>query len=63
MSKSYLTCKDKKLSLSLPQRVFKCDYCGFECDRDLNIAINLKQEAVTLTVLACRLNTADTTIQ
>lgn len=46
--------------LHLSQRVFKCDSCGFECDRDLNAAINLKQEAVRLTVLACGLDSADT---
>jgi putative transposase len=41
----------KKSSLSLSQRVFKCEKCGFECDRDVNAAINLKQEAVRLTVV------------
>ncbi|MBD2135928.1 transposase, partial [Sphaerospermopsis sp. FACHB-1094] len=34
--------------------------CGFEIDRDLNAAINLKQEAVRLIVLACGLDSADT---
>ncbi|WP_201277645.1 zinc ribbon domain-containing protein [Sphaerospermopsis reniformis] len=29
--------------MSLSQIVFKCDNCGFEIDRDLNAAINLKQ--------------------
>ncbi|WP_277877122.1 zinc ribbon domain-containing protein [Sphaerospermopsis sp. FACHB-1094] len=46
--------------MSLSQRVFKCDNCGFEIDRDLNAAINLKQEAVRLIVLACGLDSADT---
>ncbi|WP_322743387.1 zinc ribbon domain-containing protein [Sphaerospermopsis aphanizomenoides] len=40
--------------------MFKCDNCGFEIDRDLNAAINLKQEAVRLIVLACGLDSADT---
>ncbi|WP_242039586.1 transposase [Anabaena sphaerica] len=40
--------------------MFKCDSCGFECDRDLNAAINLKKEAVRLTVLACGLDSAGT---
>jgi putative transposase len=40
--------------------VFKCDSCGFEIDRDLNAAINLKQKAVRLIVLACGLDSADT---
>jgi putative transposase len=59
-SKTCSSCGEKKLSLSLSQTVFKCDSCGFECDRDLNAAINLKQEAVRLTVLACGLDSADT---
>ena len=59
-SKTCSTCGEKKSSLSLSQRVFKCDNCGFEIDRDLNAAINLKQEAVRLTVLACGLDSADT---
>ncbi|TAF07915.1 MAG: transposase, partial [Nostocales cyanobacterium] len=53
-------CGAKKSSLSLSQRVFQCDHCGFECDRDVNAAINLKQEAVRLTVLVCGLDSADT---
>ncbi|WP_228051893.1 transposase [Sphaerospermopsis aphanizomenoides] len=53
-------CGEKKSSLSLSQRVFKCDSCGFEIDRDLNAAINLKQETVRLIVLACGLDSADT---
>ncbi|MCM0590577.1 MAG: hypothetical protein ACSI46_24365 [Gloeotrichia echinulata DVL01] len=36
------------------------DNCGFECNRDLNAAINLRKEAVRLTVLACGLDSADT---
>ncbi len=59
-SKTCSHCGEKKTSLSLSQRVFKCDHCGFECDRDVNAAINLKQEAVRLTVLACGLDSADT---
>jgi putative transposase len=59
-SKNCSSCGQKKISLSLSQRVFKCDSCGFECDRDFNAAINLKQEAVRLTVLACGLDSADT---
>jgi putative transposase len=59
-SKTCSHCGHKKTSLSLSQRVFQCDHCGFECDRDLNAAINLKQEAVRLTVLACGLDSADT---
>ncbi|MFN7515157.1 MAG: zinc ribbon domain-containing protein [Dolichospermum sp.] len=28
--------------MSLSQRVFKCEKYGFECDRDVNAAINLR---------------------
>jgi putative transposase len=59
-SKTCSKCGAKKPSLSLSQRVFKCDSCGFESDRDLNAAMNLQQEAVRLTVLACGLDSADT---
>ncbi|MDJ0677906.1 MAG: transposase [Calothrix sp. MO_167.B42] len=59
-SKTCSSCGAKKSSLSLSQRVFQCDHCGFECDRDWNAAINLRQEAVRLTVLACGLDSADT---
>ncbi|MDB9457010.1 zinc ribbon domain-containing protein [Dolichospermum circinale CS-1225] len=30
--------------------MFQCDNCGFECDRDVNAAINLEKEAVRLTI-------------
>lgn len=59
-SKTCFSCGEKKTSLSLSQRLFNCEHCGFECDRDLNAAYNLKQEAVRLTVLACGLDSADT---
>ncbi|MTJ12125.1 IS200/IS605 family element transposase accessory protein TnpB [Anabaena sp. UHCC 0187] len=59
-SKTCSSCGEKKSSLSLSQRVFTCEICGFECDRDVNSAINLEKEAVRLTVLACGLDSADT---
>jgi putative transposase len=63
-SKTCSSCGEKKSSLSLSQRVFKCEKCGFECDRDVNAAINLKQEAVRLTVVetfhGTSLHSADT---
>ncbi|WP_353931510.1 zinc ribbon domain-containing protein [Okeanomitos corallinicola] len=59
-SKSCSNYGEKKLSLSLSQRVCKCDKCGFECDTDVNAVINLNQKTVRLTVLACRLHSADT---
>ncbi len=59
-SKTCSSCGEKKSSLSLSQRVFTCDHCGFDSDRDVNAAINLEKEAVRLTVLACGLDSADT---
>jgi putative transposase len=40
-SKKCSRCQNVKEELSLGERVFKCDVCGFECDRDLNAALNL----------------------
>lgn len=59
-SKTCSSCGEKKSSLSLSERLFKCQHCGFECDRDLNAAVNLGQEAARLVVLACGLDSADT---
>ena len=44
-SKTCSHCGYKKEKLSLSERVFKCECCGFELDRDLNAAINLKNLA------------------
>ena len=40
-SKKCSRCQNVKEELSLGERVFKCGICGFECDRDLNAALNL----------------------
>lgn len=40
-SKTCSNCGYVKSWLSLNERVYKCDNCGFELDRDLNAAINL----------------------
>ncbi|MCC5601198.1 transposase [Nostoc sp. CHAB 5714] len=39
-SKTCSNCGTKKYSLSLSERVFNCDHCGFVIDRDLNAAVN-----------------------
>jgi len=41
--------------ISLSERIYKCPVCGFEADRDLNAALNLKSVAVssTETLNAC----------
>ena len=40
-SKTCSNCGHKKKELFLSDRVYHCLKCGFECDRDLNAAINL----------------------
>ena len=35
----------KKENLSLSERIYCCENCGFEIDRDLNAAINLSRLA------------------
>ncbi|BAZ23910.1 transposase, IS607 family protein [Kalymmatonema gypsitolerans NIES-4073] len=44
-SKTCSNCGTKKETLTLNERVFECDHCGFEIDRDLNAAINLSKIA------------------
>lgn len=58
-SKTCSNCNAVKESLPLSERTFKCDECQFECDRDLNASINL-EKAVSSTVCACGLDSADT---
>jgi putative transposase len=58
-SKTCSNCGHVKESLSLSERVFKCDECGFECDRDTNASINL-EKATSSVVSACGLVSADT---
>ncbi len=48
-SKTCSNCKVKRPRLSRSARVFKCDSCGLEIDRDLNAAKNLQ----ALAELAC----------
>ncbi|MHC5937533.1 RNA-guided endonuclease InsQ/TnpB family protein [Nostoc sp.] len=66
-SKTCSNCRVKKETLSLSERVFNCEHCGFSLDRDLNAAINLShcvaevpslsasgvKNAVSHTVSAC----------
>jgi putative transposase len=44
-SKTCSNCGTKKETLTLNERVFNCDHCGFTIDRDLNAAINLSKIA------------------
>ena len=43
-SKTCSNCGYKKADLTLSDRTYQCSECGFECDRDLNAAINLCPE-------------------
>jgi putative transposase len=43
-SKTCSYCGHKKKELSLSDRTYHCTECGFECDRDVNAAINLCPE-------------------
>jgi len=56
-SKTCSNCGCVKDALSLGDRVFICEHCGFEIDRDLNAAMNLaafgRNTAVKRTVDAC----------
>jgi putative transposase len=49
-SKLCSCCGHKKVNLSLSERIYKCDHCTTELDRDYNASLNLKQ-ATTYTVL------------
>jgi putative transposase len=50
-TKTCSNCGHKKDTIALSERVFKCDHCGFQIDRDLNAAKNIL--AVGLTVMDC----------
>lgn len=47
-SKTCSKCGWKKEDLTLSDRVFKCEKCGIEIDRDLNAAINIKRMGVDI---------------
>lgn len=41
-SKICSNCGSIKDELSLSERIYKCNECGYEIDRDLNASINLR---------------------
>ena len=47
-SKTCSRCHSKKGELSLSERVFRCERCGLELDRDLNAALNLLEEGLRI---------------
>lgn len=46
-SKTCSSCGTIKDTLALSQRIYHCD-CGFVCDRDVNAAINIKNEGLRI---------------
>ena len=47
-SKTCSNCGWKKEDLTLSDRIFKCEKCGIEIDRDLNAALNIKRVGVDI---------------
>ena len=47
-SKMCSCCGSVKEVLNLDERVYNCEYCGFEINRDLNAAINIKNEGLRI---------------
>ena len=39
-------CKNKKMRLSLSERTYKCELCGYIEDRDYNASLNLRDLAM-----------------
>lgn len=60
-SKTCSRCGNVKEVLTLDERIYHCEECGFTVDRDLNAAMNLSRLAVSLTdrVNACGEGSAD----
>ena len=52
-SKMCSQCGHRKKKLSLSERVYHCEQCGFEIDRDLNAALNLVAVSLPETENAC----------
>jgi putative transposase len=52
-SKLCSCCGYKKVRLSLSERIFKCDQCGIEIERDFNASLNLRY-AMNYTVITSR---------
>jgi putative transposase len=51
-SKTCSACGSIKQDLVLSDRVFRCEHCGHECDRDVNAARNLERMAANWAVSA-----------
>ncbi len=57
-SKTCSKCGLVKGNLKLSDRVYKCEQCSLELDRDLNAAVNLRNLAVGSTASACCLGSS-----
>jgi len=52
-SKTCSYCGNIKLELGLAERLYTCDFCGYNINRDLNAAINLKNTVSSTGIYAC----------
>lgn len=52
-SKTCSKCLTVKTKLLLSTRTFKCDNCGLSIDRDLNAAINIRNQALLVVAQSC----------
>ena len=52
-SKTCSCCGSVKAELDLSQRVYSCENCGYEAERDVNAARNLEKLAASFAVTAC----------
>lgn len=50
-SKLCSNCGCKKKTLGLDERVYKCEHCGIEIDRDLNASLNILKEGLGILLL------------
>ena len=57
-TKTCSRCGTKKDSIALSERVFHCDHCGLEIDRDLNATINIHTAGLAV-IHACGQESAD----
>ena len=53
-SKTCSSCHSLKADLDLSERVYTCQSCGLKIDRDLNAALNLRQEGFRIYTLGHR---------
>lgn len=51
-SKTCSYCGNVKKVLTLNERIYKCQACGFEMDRDLNAALNIEAQGVNCAIRA-----------